>query len=165
MPLVAKENETDVLATASNVPCQTRGELVFSLDAAKKDMSQLQSFPGNRHTLRRAPQTWAAALPAASLTRMATPAAERGCPSLPSAHAFYPPRPQEAVAKVGIHLAPSLGESSQCFTKYPFDSCWLISPRFPWCLAARPCSPCCPTGSRSPGCHIPSPHLCPWDPS
>lgn len=50
MPFVAKENETDVLATASSVSCQTRGELVFSVDAAKKDKSQPTPFPGKTPT-------------------------------------------------------------------------------------------------------------------
>ena len=50
MPFVAKENETDVLEIVSNVSCQTRGEPVFSLDAAKKDKSQPLAFPGNKQT-------------------------------------------------------------------------------------------------------------------
>ena len=50
MHFVAKENETDVLAIVSNVSCQTRGELVFSLDAATKEKSQPLSFPGNMQT-------------------------------------------------------------------------------------------------------------------
>lgn len=50
VPFVAKKDETDVLAIASNVSCQTRGEFVFSLDAAKTDKSQLILFTGNAQT-------------------------------------------------------------------------------------------------------------------
>jgi hypothetical protein len=50
MPFVAKKDETDILAVASNVSCQTRGELVFSVDAAKTDKSQPASVTEHTQT-------------------------------------------------------------------------------------------------------------------
>lgn len=93
MPFVAKENETDVLAGTSNVSCQTRGELVFSLEAAKEDRSQPISLPGKTqtHGLRKPGRP---ALLAASLTRISASAVETGCSlSLHLPHAFHSPWP------------------------------------------------------------------------
>lgn len=50
MPVVAKKDEADVLAVASNASCQTRGELVFSLAAAKTDKPQPTLVTGNACT-------------------------------------------------------------------------------------------------------------------
>lgn len=50
MPVVAKRHEADVLAVASNTSCQTRGELVFSLAAAKRDKPQPTLVTGNART-------------------------------------------------------------------------------------------------------------------
>lgn len=50
MPVVAKRDEADVLAVASNASCQTRGELVFSLAAAKRDKPQPTLVTGNART-------------------------------------------------------------------------------------------------------------------
>lgn len=50
MLVVAKRDEADVLAVASNTSCQTRGELVFSLAAAKRDKPQPTLVTGNART-------------------------------------------------------------------------------------------------------------------
>lgn len=50
MPVVAKKDEADVLAVASKASCQTRGELVFSLAAAKTDKPQPALVTGNERT-------------------------------------------------------------------------------------------------------------------
>lgn len=47
MPVVAKRDEAHVLAVASNTSCQTRGELVFNLAAAKRQKPQPTLVTGN----------------------------------------------------------------------------------------------------------------------
>lgn len=62
MPVVAKRDEAHVLAVASNTSCQTRGELVFNLAAAKRDKPQPTLVTGNAcaRTHKRTFQTWEA---------------------------------------------------------------------------------------------------------
>ena len=79
MPFVAKENETDVLAIVSNASCQTRGEPVFSLDAAKEDKSQPLAFPGNMQTHK----TWEAYTPSGLSYQDSASAVKTCCLPLP----------------------------------------------------------------------------------